>query len=68
MHPIRSVGCGSLWHGALARAVLSGVAAYDTLFVELADRESLPLVTFDTAVLKAFPNIACRPAALVSTK
>ena len=63
---IRSVSVASLWHGAVARACSSGVAAYDTLFVELAAREKAPLVTYDAAVLKAFPLIACRPTALLA--
>ena len=37
-----SVPSRKLWHGALTRAVGSGTAAYDTLFVELAGRERLP--------------------------
>jgi hypothetical protein len=37
----------ALWHGALLRSVETGVAVYDTLFVELAEREGAPLVTFD---------------------
>jgi hypothetical protein len=36
------------------------------LFVELAAREQLPLATFDTGLLKVFPNIAARPAALMT--
>jgi predicted nucleic acid-binding protein len=55
-----------LWQGALVRAHQSGVAVYDTLFVELAARERLPLATFDTALLKAFPDIAARPADLMT--
>lgn len=58
---IRSVSNQSLWHGALIRGVQSGIAAYDALFVELAIRESLPLATFDRAVLAAFPGVAFRP-------
>ena len=54
-----------LWQGALLRSHQSGVAVYDTLFVELAARERLPLATFDSGVLKAFPDIAARPAALM---
>jgi predicted nucleic acid-binding protein len=61
---IRSIGNRTLWHGALSRALDSGVAVYDTLFVELADRERLSLVTFDNKVLKAFPKIAKRPSQL----
>jgi predicted nucleic acid-binding protein len=52
----------TLWQGALVRAHQSNVAVYDTLFVELAVREQLPLATFDAALLKAFPDIAVRPA------
>lgn len=62
---VQSVNNRTLWHGALARALAAGVAVYDTLFVELADRESAQLVTFDRKVLKAFPSIATRPRDLV---
>lgn len=61
---IRSVSNRSLWQGALVRGVQSGIAAYDALFVELAIRESLPLATFDRALLTAFPQVAHRPRAL----
>jgi predicted nucleic acid-binding protein len=63
---IRSVPTRRLWRGALARALNSNVAAYDTLFVELAVREHKPLVTFDGKLLAAFPNVAVRPNALVA--
>jgi len=52
----------NLWQGALVRGHHSGLAVYDTLFVELAVREGLPLLTFDAAVLRAFPQVAVRPA------
>lgn len=58
---IESIATSTLSQGALLRAIESGVSVYDTLFVELAARSSCPLVTFDKAVLKAFPDIACRP-------
>jgi predicted nucleic acid-binding protein len=58
---IRSVAVSSLWGGALARAHASGIAAYDALFVELADREGVPLATFDEPVMRAFPRLAMRP-------
>ncbi|MXW71564.1 MAG: type II toxin-antitoxin system VapC family toxin [Acidobacteria bacterium] len=61
---IQSVSNRSLWHGALVRGVQSGIAAYDALFVELAIRESLPLATFDQALLVTFPGVAYRPGAL----
>jgi predicted nucleic acid-binding protein len=56
----------TLWQGALVRACQSKIAVYDTLFVELAAREKLPLATYDTALLKAFPEIAARPNVLAS--
>ena len=58
---IESITTAKLCQGALLRSVASGVAAYDTLFVELAARMRCPLVTFDKAVLRAFPEIAVRP-------
>jgi predicted nucleic acid-binding protein len=58
---IESVATTTLCQGALLRAVATGVPVYDTLFVELAARNNCPLVTFDKAVLRAFPDIACRP-------
>ncbi|MBI4537926.1 MAG: type II toxin-antitoxin system VapC family toxin [Gemmatimonadetes bacterium] len=62
---VRSVSIRTLWQAALARAIASDVAVYDTLFVELAARRRLPLATFDAKILKAFPDVACRPGALV---
>jgi predicted nucleic acid-binding protein len=63
---VESVPLHSLLQGALLRAVASGVAVYDCVFVELAVREDCPLATFDRAVLKAFPDVACRPKTLPS--
>lgn len=65
---IQSVPAAALWHGALERACEARIAAYDTLFVELAERERLPLATFDTALLAAFPEIAKRPWGLLSRR
>jgi predicted nucleic acid-binding protein len=61
---IHAVPNRSLWQAALVRAHHAKIAVYDTLFVELAIREQLPLATFDAALLKAFPEVAARPAAL----
>jgi predicted nucleic acid-binding protein len=58
---IESVATATLCQGALLRAIESGVPVYDTLFVELATRAACPLVTFDQAILRAFPEVACRP-------
>ncbi len=62
---IRSIPSKTLWQGALSRSVESGITVYDTLFVELAGRERLPLATFDSSLLNAFPTIAQRPGVLV---
>ncbi len=62
---ILSINNRTLWHGALARSMSSGVAVYDTLFVELADREGVAMATFDDKVLKAYPQIAKRPRDLL---
>jgi predicted nucleic acid-binding protein len=59
---IHTIATHALWHGALVRSVQSGIAVYDTLFVELAEREDAPLVTLDRRLLKNCPGIACRPA------
>ncbi len=61
---IESVATATLCQSALLRSITTGVPAYDTLFVELAARARCPLVTFDKAVLKAFPQIAIRPREL----
>ena len=58
---IHSVSARKLWQGALQRALESGVAVYDTLFVELADREQLQLATFDKKLLATYPDIVKRP-------
>lgn len=58
---VQSVSIRTLWHGALLRSLQSGVSVYDTLFVELADREQLMLATFDRKLIQAFPTLAKRP-------
>ena len=58
---VESVPTATLCQGALLRSVASGIAVCDTLFVELATRTGCPLLTFDKAVIKAFPDIAIRP-------
>ena len=63
---IESVSSRSLWQPALTRAISSGAAVYDTLFVELAVQRNLPLATFDKNILKTFPEIAKRPSSLSS--
>jgi len=61
---IQAVPIRSLWQPALTRALDSGVAVYDTLFVELAAQRDLKLATFDAKLLKKFPEIAKRPRSL----
>lgn len=58
---IHSVSVRKLWQRGLQRALESGVAAYDAVFVELAHREQLSLATFDNKLLKTYPDIAKRP-------
>ncbi len=63
---IESVNTATLCQGALLRSVSSGIAVYDTLFVELAARTRCPLLTFDKSVITAFPDIAIRPRDLAN--
>jgi predicted nucleic acid-binding protein len=63
---IESIDVTSLWSSALSCALDADHPAYDTLFVALARRASAPLVTFDKALLKKFPDVATRPAALAT--
>jgi predicted nucleic acid-binding protein len=63
---IESVDVTTLWAGAVSRAIEAGHPAYDTLFVELAHRQSAPLATFDQKVLDRFPEVAIRPATLLA--
>lgn len=63
---IQPVPIRPLWQPALTRALDSGVAVYDTLFVELAAQRDLKLATFDAELLKKFPKIAQRPRSISS--
>jgi len=63
---VHSIRTRSLWQGALLRAIRSNVSVYDTLFVELAIRERLPLATFDRKLLETFPETAARPRDLAA--
>ena len=62
---IRGVDATTLCAGALSRALAANHPVYDTLFVELAARESVPLATFDRKILSLFPAFAVRPNELV---
>ena len=61
---IQAVPMRHLWRGALIRSIHSGISPYDILFVELAIRRQLQLATFDAQLLRTFPEIAKRPAAI----
>lgn len=58
---IETVPTAALSAPALVRSIETGVCVYDTLFVELARREQCPLLTFDRALLRAFPETAAKP-------
>jgi len=58
---ITSVPPADLCQGALLRSIHSGIAVYDSLFVEVAIRSGRRLATFDGALLRAFPDVAARP-------
>jgi predicted nucleic acid-binding protein len=58
---IQTVPIRSVWQPALTRALNSGVAVDDALFVEVAAHRDLKLATFDAELLKKFPEIAQRP-------
>lgn len=64
---VQTVAIRTLWQPALTRALDSGVAVYDTLFIELAARRELKLATFDAQLLKTFPEIAVRPRSFSSS-
>ncbi len=64
---IRAAPIHSLWYGALVRASSANIAAYDTLFVELAERQGCLLATFDKRLLQAFPKIAVRPRSVATS-
>ena len=61
---IQTVPIRQLWRGALIRSIESGVSVYDTVFIELAVRRKQYLATFDTQLLRTFPEIARQPSAI----
>ena len=54
-----------LSHQVLSLASRSGCSAYDCEFVVLAEELSVPLVTSDREVLRAFPDVALAPDAFL---
>ncbi|MCC6664529.1 MAG: type II toxin-antitoxin system VapC family toxin [Polyangiaceae bacterium] len=63
--PITSVEVSELWRGAVARAITSRQSVYDTLFVELALREGLPLASYDAPLRRKFPRVVALPKSLL---
>ena len=57
---IVSVPVRDLWESALTLAIRGRHPVYDTVFVELAQRLKVPLVTFDRLILKNFPGMAIK--------
>jgi predicted nucleic acid-binding protein len=60
---IQSVPVRQLWRGALRRSIQSEISPYDVLLVELAVRKGMKLATFDSQLLRTFPDVAKRPSA-----
>jgi predicted nucleic acid-binding protein len=56
-----SVDATLLWAGAVSRSLTADHPVYDTLFVELAARENVPLATYDKRLLATFDRVARRP-------
>lgn len=63
--PIGMVDIAELWRGAVARAIATRHPAYDTLFVELAVREQVPLASYDATLRKKFPAVVVTPSVLL---
>ena len=59
---VQSVDMRTLWQGALLRSIQSGVAVYDSLFVELAEREKVLMASFDQKLARVFPELVLRPS------
>jgi predicted nucleic acid-binding protein len=58
---ITTVPVHDLWEGAFVLASAHVHPAYDTLYVELAQRLGVPLATFDERLIEKFPGTAVRP-------
>ena len=55
-----------LWRRALQLSELADHSPFDTLFVALAEREELPVVTFDRKLANKFPQLCLAPAAFLA--
>ncbi len=58
---LRSQPVAQLWEGALGLSMVADHPPYNMVFVKLAERMGIPLVTFDEGLLRRFPEIARRP-------
>ncbi len=54
----RYAPCDELWQRALQLACARAHPAYDTLFIALAEREGIPVVTYDNKLQQRFPTQA----------
>lgn len=55
-----------LWERALELSMVHDHAAYDTLFIALAELADTRLVTYDQQLLRTFPEWAVEPAAFLA--
>ncbi len=62
---VETVEVAELWRGAVARAIGARHPVYDTLFVELAVREGIPLASYDQGLRRRFPSIVRSPTSLL---
>ena len=62
----RSVPVRSIWREALVCAQEHDISTHDTLFIVLAEREQLDLLTYDRRLLAAFPHTARSPGRMLS--
>ena len=61
----RYASTDELWLRALGLACERNHPAHDTLFVALAEREGIPVVTYDRRLIAAFGEVAVTPADLL---
>jgi len=57
--------CDEMLAPSHLKAELGNVPVYDTLFVELAVRERVPMASYDQGLRKKFPDVVAAPASLI---
>lgn len=62
------VDVGEIWHGAVARGIAMRHPVYDTLFVELAIRESVMMASYDRPLQLKFPAVVRPPVAFLRVR